>query len=352
MKVARRLILFDVDGTLVDSQGSIVAAMGAAFAQTGLAVPERASILSIVGLSLEHAMYRLAPDASAPVQAAIEACNGTADLAERLVDEAGWSVALAHPGYVHRLKQSPDKTDLSDAQLLADLQRVGYLPRVWLPPGDIRELRRLVRYRQSLVDQRRAVKQRIGALLRDHRILDAPARRWTKRWQQWARHHARLGSTSRWIMDQSFEELGHLQTKVHAAEQQLVKVVEGDGVVAKLMGLRGVGLITACGLRAEIGRFDRFRSGKQLSRFCGLTPRNASSGSRQADAGLIGAANRQLRALVIEAAWRLMLFDPRYKQLGQQMRARGKPGSVIAAAVGNRWLRWLYHQMQPVAVAA
>ncbi len=40
-------------------------------------------------------------------------------------------------------------------------------------------------------------------------------------------------------------------------------------------------------LRAEIGRFDRFGSGKQLARFCGLSPRNASSGTRQADAGLV-----------------------------------------------------------------
>lgn len=58
-----RLILFDVDGTLVDSQGSIVAAMTDAFQAMGLTVPARASILSIVGLSLDHAMVRLAPEA-------------------------------------------------------------------------------------------------------------------------------------------------------------------------------------------------------------------------------------------------------------------------------------------------
>lgn len=56
-----RLVLFDVDGTLVDSQASIVAAMTAAFAGSGLPVPERSAILSIVGLSLPHAMERLAP---------------------------------------------------------------------------------------------------------------------------------------------------------------------------------------------------------------------------------------------------------------------------------------------------
>lgn len=58
-----RLVIFDVDGTLVDSQGDIVASMTAAFGDVGLAVPSRADILSIVGLSLDVAMARLAPEA-------------------------------------------------------------------------------------------------------------------------------------------------------------------------------------------------------------------------------------------------------------------------------------------------
>jgi len=113
------------------------------------------------------------------VQAAIEARNGAADLADELVQEAGWSVDLAHPGYVSRIKQSPDKTDFSDAQLLADLERVGYLPRVWHAPPRVRELRRLVRYRQQLVSQRRNTKLRIRALLRDHRLSCTDANAWT-----------------------------------------------------------------------------------------------------------------------------------------------------------------------------
>jgi len=58
-----RLILFDVDGTLVDSQADIVASMHAAFGRVGLDLPDRAAILSIVGLSLPKAMERLARDA-------------------------------------------------------------------------------------------------------------------------------------------------------------------------------------------------------------------------------------------------------------------------------------------------
>jgi transposase len=65
----------------------------------------------------------LAP-AGAVVHAALEASTGAAHLADALT-EAGWSVSLAHPGFVRRMKQSPDKTDKQDAHVLADLVRVG-----------------------------------------------------------------------------------------------------------------------------------------------------------------------------------------------------------------------------------
>jgi len=57
-----RLVIFDVDGTLVDSQADILGAMAASFATQGLAVPAREAVLSIVGLSLTEAMARLVPD--------------------------------------------------------------------------------------------------------------------------------------------------------------------------------------------------------------------------------------------------------------------------------------------------
>lgn len=57
-----KLVIFDVDGTLVDSQGHIVASMAGAFGAHGLAVPPREAILSIVGLSLPEAFVRLVPD--------------------------------------------------------------------------------------------------------------------------------------------------------------------------------------------------------------------------------------------------------------------------------------------------
>ncbi|MEC7259332.1 MAG: HAD hydrolase-like protein, partial [Pseudomonadota bacterium] len=66
-----RLVIFDVDGTLVDSQGAIVGAMTAAFTGQDLPAPARDDVLGIVGLSLDHAVLRLAPDADAARRAAV-----------------------------------------------------------------------------------------------------------------------------------------------------------------------------------------------------------------------------------------------------------------------------------------
>ena len=57
--MSSRLVVFDVDGTLVDSQHLILAAMAEAFAAAGHLLPERAAILGIVGLSLPEAMAAL-----------------------------------------------------------------------------------------------------------------------------------------------------------------------------------------------------------------------------------------------------------------------------------------------------
>lgn len=64
-----KLVIFDVDGTLVDSQGLIIEAMNLAFEGLGLAPPSRADTLSIVGLSLDVAMFKLLPDANADLRA-------------------------------------------------------------------------------------------------------------------------------------------------------------------------------------------------------------------------------------------------------------------------------------------
>lgn len=281
------------------------------------------------------------------VQAAIEACCGAADLADELV-AAGWEVSLAHAAYVHKLKQSPDKTDWSDARLLADLLRVGYLPKVWLPPPALRQLRHVVRLRQQLAERRRATKLRVTALLRAERV-EFTGSRWTKSWLKSVQTCADLGEEGLWVVQRLLAQIAQVQQELDQVEARLTALTASDHFVQQLLGYHGVGLVTAVTLRAEWGTMARFRSGKQLARFCAVSPRNASSGLKQADAGVIQAGNRELRRVLIETAHRLMRCDARWQTLGQSLKARGKPGNVAAVAVANRWVRWLYHQLEPLA---
>lgn len=108
-----RLAVFDCDGTLVDGQAAVCDSMQAAFAESGLAEPDRADIRRIVGLSLAQAVRELSPEASWDVQSAVVEAykthfratresgaleeplyEGIAALLHRL-HEGGWALAVA-----------------------------------------------------------------------------------------------------------------------------------------------------------------------------------------------------------------------------------------------------------------
>lgn len=283
--------------------------------------------------------------------AVIEACAGAADLADELKTQAGWPVQMAMPGIVNKMKLSPDKTDWQDARVLCDLGRINYVPPVWLPPKPVRELRLVVRYRQQLVNQRRAAKLRMGAILRQQRVV-LQGRRWSKPWQAAMAAHKDLSEQARWVLQQHARAVVKLTEEIDLVEAHLEAIAAGDKSVRQFMACKGIGLVTACVMRAEIGSFTRFRSAKSLARYCALTPRNASSGARQADAGVIQAGSQMLRAILIEAAHRLARFEPRWMAFAAALRARGKHGSVIAVAIANRWMRSLYHQGKELEQAA
>jgi transposase len=278
---------------------------------------------------------------------AIEACTGSANFAQELRQVSGWGVRLCHPGYVQRMRHNPDKSDKSDGDLLGDLNRVGYLPEVWLAPQRLRDLRTLLRFRASLVNEQRSQKLRVRALLRQERV-NIPADYkdiWSVKGLAWLRTVKSFPMQTQGVFEQRLEQIEKVSKEINTCDKRLGKELKGDRLVARLMQEPGIGLITAALLRAEIGTFSRFRTGKQLSRFCGMTPRNCSSGERQIDAGLIKAGNPLLRAALIQAGHNICRFSPNWRGLAQRLLTAGKPVCVVIAAVVNRWLRKLYHEM-------
>ena len=277
---------------------------------------------------------------------ALEACTGSAKFADELRAASGWKTQLCHPGYVQRMKNNPDKSDKSDAYLICDLTRVNYLPEVWLAPPQIRDLRTLVRYREHLVQGRKTVKIKLRALLRNERIRIGEVRLRSKRGVEALRQAiCKFPEHGRWVFEDLLQELGHAGEKVRRCEARFAQVAANDWLVRQLMEESGVGLITAVVIRAEIGTFTRFRKGKQLAKFCGLSPCNVSSAEKQADSGLIQAGNSVLKRCLIQAGHVLCRHHPRWKELRARLLSAGKPYSVMLAAVVNRWLRELFHRM-------
>lgn len=102
-----RLVVFDVDGTLVDSQNHITHAMGFAFDQVGLTPLPKSQVLSIVGLSLPVAVAQLAPDLDAQTQARIVAAYKDSFMRARLD-----SAAPLYPGAMACLDRLAERDDL------------------------------------------------------------------------------------------------------------------------------------------------------------------------------------------------------------------------------------------------
>ncbi|UWP92541.1 HAD-IA family hydrolase [Aliiroseovarius crassostreae] len=99
-----KLVVFDVDGTLIDSQDVIVEAMSRSFADMGVAIPTRQEILSIVGLSLQEAIATLVPDM--PEAEVAQAADGYKDMFVKLrAEKGGEAAAPMYPGARAALEQ-------------------------------------------------------------------------------------------------------------------------------------------------------------------------------------------------------------------------------------------------------
>lgn len=103
-----KLIIFDCDGTIVDSQHAIVAAMNEAFRSHGLPAPQRSAVVGVVGLSLGEAVQRLLPvDDSTVVHAVAESYKAAfAELRSRPDHEEPLFPGAREA--IHRLAASPD----------------------------------------------------------------------------------------------------------------------------------------------------------------------------------------------------------------------------------------------------
>ena len=233
------------------------------------------------------------------------------------------------------------KTDVIDAEWLADLLRHGLLQPSFIPPRHIRELRDLTRYRESLIRQQTALSNRIQKLAESANIklgqvasdalgvsgklmlralaegeTDAAkmsdlARRRMKRKQPELKRalEGRLTEAQRWVLTELLDQYDAVEAAIGRVEEKIAREVENspDPFVAEAIKLLdtmpGVGETVAQVIVAEIGvEMSQFPEDKNLTSWAGMCPgNNESAGKRKS--GKTRKGSRYLRAALIQAAW-------------------------------------------------
>jgi transposase len=291
----------------------------------------------------------------------------------------GQECVVVAPSLIPKRAGDRVKTDRRDAAGLARLHRAGELTAVWVPDAKHEAMRDLVRARLDAVHAlRRARQQLSGFLLRQSCHYGRPA---------WTKLHRR------WLAGLRFEQAAHhivLEDYIAAVEaaearrDRLTAQIEAmlpdwtlAPIVAALQTMRGMALVNAATLIAELGDLSRFANARQLMAYLGLVPSEHSSGASVKRGGLTKAGNKAARRLLIEAAWcyRFPARVSRELRLRQEEQPRaireiawkaqlrlcaryrrlarsGKPANVVTAAIARELAGFIWAIARRVPPAA
>ena len=226
------------------------------------------------------------------------------------------------------------KTDRRDSESLARLHRAGELTAVWVPGPEQEAVRDLTRAREDTKALERQAKQRLSAfLLRHGRLCAAGKTKWTKAHSQWLMTLKFEAPVQQNVFQEYVDTVAHLTGRVAALEEEMVRVLDDFSlapIVRALMALRGIQLVTALTVVAEIGDLTRFTSPRQLMSYLGLVPSESSSGATTRRGGITKTGNGHVRRVLTEAAWCYRF--PARKTAHLQRRAKNTSDPVQAIA--------------------
>lgn len=283
-----------------------------------------------------------------PVSATYEAGPTGFALARKL-EAAGVDCLVCAPGLIPRGPTDRVKTDQRDAERLVRLLIAGELHRVAVPTVAAESMRDLVRAREDLRGDLMSARHRVAKLLLRHDVrFDGPERNWTLphlRWLSTVRFE--LAGTQAAFDDYrgSVEALiirrGELEREI--AEQ--LPLSPWALTAKRLMCMRGIDTLTAAGLCAEIGDFDRFRHPEQLMSYLGVVPSENSSGTRRRQGSITKSGSQHARRLLVEAAWHYRQ-PPRISEPLRRRQAGADPATVALSWKAQRRLHHLWARME------
>jgi transposase len=226
----------------------------------------------------------------------------------RLFLSLGIECDVIAPGLIPQRPGDRVKTDRRDALRLAQLFRAGELTSIYVPTEEDEALRDLVRAREDAKEDHLRVKHRITKLLLRYSIRPPKkvGRSWSYKYREWIYTLDFKYAPLRVAFQEYLQNLNEVEERLKRLDNEIeTQATEGvhAPMIQVLQSLRGVALITAASLVAEIGSFKRFRSPKQLMAYAGLVPSEDSSGDIRKQGGITKTGNSHVRRLLIESAW-------------------------------------------------
>ena len=265
-----------------------------------------------------------------PAVVVVEACT-LAGWVHDLCAELGLACKVANTASeAWKFKHTKRKTDKGDAFRLAQLEALGQLPTVVIPPKQTREWRALISYRQTLVGRRVAIQNHIRALFVSQGL---PAPRGHRAWtatglaglEQHAHALADCAADELWrgLLELSLTEYRQVVELLDQAEARLDALAKADASVEILTSIPGVGPRTAETVAAYLHEPERFKSGKQVSAYAGMVPRQYQSGETDRRGRITRRGPALLRKLLVECAWVMLRYNAWARAVYQRL-SRGK----------------------------
>jgi transposase len=225
----------------------------------------------------------------------------------RQITQLGQHCSVIAPSLIPSKPGDRIKTDRRDSEKLCRLDRAGELTPVWVPDQEQEAIRDLTRAREDMKGLERVTKQRLNAfLLRYARIYESGKSRWTQTHFRWLEGLKFDVAVQQIVFQEYVDAVKQAEARVAGLEKEMERALDHwilAPVVKALMALRGVKLITAMTIMAELGDITRFDSPRQLMSFLGLVPSETSSGATRRRGGITKTGNGHVRRVLIESAW-------------------------------------------------
>lgn len=239
----------------------------------------------------------------------------------------GHSCDVVAPSLIPRKAGDHVKTNRRDAVQLARLLRAGELTKVWVPDAKHEAVRELIRAREAAVDDLRRKRQAISSMMLRHGRTYPGKTTWTKKHKLWLQAQRFDHAAQHLVLQDMLLAMQHAQERLGHVEDVIAEFLPDWSLapaVEALQALRGIRLVTAATIMAEIGEFSRFETAGQLMSYLGLVPGEHSTGDKVRRLGITKAGNQRVRRALVESAWSYRHL-PRTSQRKQEIHDRLPP---------------------------